>query len=95
MKAKAKSGAFSDDTKNEVFLKTSLSNALTCPICKGYMEPAKAASYDHVVKKADGGSAGAAPTHSATPESKGNNPFTREPHHPNRIKARPCGRYAA
>jgi hypothetical protein len=60
MKAKAKGGAFSDDTKNEVFLKTSLSNALTCPICQGYMEPAKAASYDHVVKKADGGRAGAA-----------------------------------
>lgn len=55
MKAKPKSINFSDDTKSHVFLITSLGSALKCPICKGYLEPAKAASYDHVTGKAHGG----------------------------------------
>lgn len=55
VKAKPKKGAITDDTKAQVFLSTAMANALTCPLCKGYMEPAKSASYDHIIKKSDGG----------------------------------------
>jgi HNH endonuclease len=32
-----------------------LSNAMKCPICKGYLDPAKSASYDHIDRVQDGG----------------------------------------
>lgn len=46
---------FSDDTKNSVFLSTALATAPKCPICNGYLDPGKSVSYDHVLRKQDGG----------------------------------------
>lgn len=41
---------FSDDVKSEVFIYTALSSAMKCPICKGYLDPDKSVSYDHIVR---------------------------------------------
>lgn len=46
---------FTDANKSAAFLKASLSQALTCPICDGYLDPTKAVSYDHDVPKKAGG----------------------------------------
>lgn len=46
---------FSDDAKSSAFLREALKTALRCPICGGYMDPSKSASYDHVVRRQDGG----------------------------------------
>ena len=46
---------FSEDTKSAIFIKTALKSALRCPICNGYLDPAKSVSYDHVTEKAVGG----------------------------------------
>ena len=46
---------FSDDAKSSAFLRDALKQALRCPLCEGYLDPAKSISYDHIVRKADGG----------------------------------------
>lgn len=46
---------FSEDTKSSAFLREAFKQALVCPICGGYLDPSKSASYDHIVRKADGG----------------------------------------
>lgn len=46
---------FSDDAKASAFLREALKTALKCPICDGYMDPSKSASYDHIKRKQDGG----------------------------------------
>lgn len=46
---------FSTSTKSAIFLKQSLRTASKCPVCKGLLDPAKAASYDHIQPKRDGG----------------------------------------
>ncbi len=46
---------FNDETKSEIFLRKSLESAMVCPICKGYIDTTKSASYDHVTKVQDGG----------------------------------------
>lgn len=46
---------FSDDTKSAIFIRQALSNAMKCPICKGYLDPAKSGSYDHIQRVQDGG----------------------------------------
>lgn len=46
---------FSEDAKSSAFLKQAFAQALLCPICKGYLDPAKSASYDHIERKEDGG----------------------------------------
>lgn len=46
---------FSDDAKSSAFLRESLKQAIHCPLCGGYLDPAKSASYDHIERKADGG----------------------------------------
>jgi hypothetical protein len=46
---------FSEDTKSAVFIKTALKSAIRCPICDGYLDPAKSVSYDHVKEKVVGG----------------------------------------
>lgn len=52
----SKPGAdFSDDAKSSAFLRQAFKQALRCPICEGYLDPAKSASYDHVLRKQDGG----------------------------------------
>ena len=55
-KIENKPGAdFSDDAKTSTFLQLAMKSALKCPICNGYIDPAKSVSYDHVVRKQDGG----------------------------------------
>lgn len=52
----SKPGAnFSDDTKSSAFLRQAFAQAIRCPICTGYLDPAKSASYDHIMRKEDGG----------------------------------------
>lgn len=46
---------FSDDAKSSVFVKESLRSALKCPICNGFLDTNKSASYDHIIRKEDGG----------------------------------------
>lgn len=55
----SKPGAdFTEDVKTSAFLRDALKQALRCPICEGYLDPAKSISYDHIVRKADGGLGG-------------------------------------
>ncbi|MGE4306859.1 MAG: HNH endonuclease, partial [Novosphingobium sp.] len=52
----SKPGAdFTDDAKSSAFLRESLRQALKCPLCGGYLDPTKSASYDHIIRKIDGG----------------------------------------
>jgi hypothetical protein len=46
---------FSDDDKSEIFISKALSNALTCTVCGGKLDPNKSVSYDHVMRLRDGG----------------------------------------
>jgi Protein of unknown function DUF262 len=46
---------FSEDTKSEVFISIALKSAMKCPICNGYLDPEKSISYDHLMRKQDGG----------------------------------------
>lgn len=46
---------FNEDTKNSAFLRQAFAQALKCPICGGFLDPAKSVSYDHIVRKEDGG----------------------------------------
>lgn len=46
---------FSEDTKSAVFITTALKTAIRCPVCNGYLDPAKSVSYDHIIEKASGG----------------------------------------
>ena len=48
---------FSNDAKSHVFIQTALASAVKCPICHGYMDPAKSVSYDHMHRVQDGGTA--------------------------------------
>lgn len=46
---------FSDDDKSQIFISKALSNALTCTVCGGKLDPNKSVSYDHIVPVRDGG----------------------------------------
>jgi hypothetical protein len=46
---------FSDDVKSKTFIEKSLDSAMKCEICVGYLDPQKSISYDHDVRKQDGG----------------------------------------
>jgi hypothetical protein len=46
---------FSDDTKSAIFLQEALKKAMQCNICEGYLDPAKAVSYDHITPRREGG----------------------------------------
>ena len=46
---------FDEDAKNSAFLKQAFAQALRCPICEGFLDPAKSVSYDHIKRKEDGG----------------------------------------
>lgn len=48
----------SKETKSEIYLRTSLAQAVRCPICGGYLYPKKSVSYDHVTPKREGGGSG-------------------------------------
>lgn len=71
----SKPGAdFSDDAKSSAFLRAALHQALRCPICEGYLDPAKSISYDHIVRKQDGGDGSdqnCQPTHPYCNSTKG------------------------
>jgi hypothetical protein len=47
--------AFTRETKSAIYLRDSLSAAIKCPICGGFLEPANSASYDHDTPVRDGG----------------------------------------
>jgi len=46
---------FSDDDKSQIFITKALSNALTCSVCGGMLDPHKSVSYDHITRVRDGG----------------------------------------
>jgi len=46
---------FNDTSRAAILIRDSLRSAMKCPICKGSLEPALSASYDHIVRKQDGG----------------------------------------
>jgi hypothetical protein len=46
---------FSEETKSAAFIALALDSALKCPICNGYLDPAKSVSYDHITRRRDGG----------------------------------------
>nr|WP_288807962.1 DUF262 domain-containing protein [uncultured Sphingobacterium sp.] len=46
---------FSDEIKSQTFIASALKAALKCPICGGYLDPEKSVSYDHIMRKQDGG----------------------------------------
>lgn len=49
---------FSDEARSSAFVRESLRVALKCPICGSFMDTSKSASYDHIVRKEDGGRGG-------------------------------------
>lgn len=46
---------FSDETKSKIFIQSTLKQSLKCPLCKGYIDTNKSASYDHIIRRSDGG----------------------------------------
>lgn len=46
---------FSKDDKSSIFLNQAINSAIRCPICNGYMEPSKSATFDHMVPLREGG----------------------------------------
>ncbi len=46
---------FNDETKSKTFLDRALDSAIKCPICKGYLDPEKSVSYDHIVRRREDG----------------------------------------
>jgi Protein of unknown function DUF262 len=55
LQEKAVSQNFTDSGKSAAFLNVALKSAIKCPICDGYLEPAMSVSYDHKIRKQDGG----------------------------------------
>ncbi|MBU2926146.1 DUF262 domain-containing protein [Colwellia sp. 1_MG-2023] len=44
-----------DEQKSKLFINVALNNALTCPICNGYLDVDKSVSYDHIQRVREGG----------------------------------------
>lgn len=55
LREKVEGKTFSDASKSAIVIRQSLSTAMKCPICKGRLEPALSLSFDHVVRREDGG----------------------------------------
>jgi hypothetical protein len=53
--ARTTAAEFSEHTKSKTFIKTALQGAPRCAICDGYLDPEKSLSYDHKLRKRDGG----------------------------------------
>ncbi|WP_206683205.1 HNH endonuclease [Neptunicella marina] len=49
------SSKISDEQKSKLFINVALNNAITCPICKGYLDVDKSVSYDHIQRVREGG----------------------------------------
>ncbi|OGV71071.1 MAG: hypothetical protein A2283_21430 [Lentisphaerae bacterium RIFOXYA12_FULL_48_11] len=47
--------SFSDEVKSETFIRKALENTVKCAICGGYLDPAKSVSYDHIIRRREGG----------------------------------------
>lgn len=47
--------SFSTETKSAIYLHQSLASALKCPICDGLVDANKSVSYDHIIRKSEGG----------------------------------------
>jgi hypothetical protein len=52
---KTRSANFSDDAKSKIFIQSALKHSMKCPLCFGYIDTNKSASYDHIIRKEDGG----------------------------------------
>lgn len=46
---------FNAETKSKTFLDRALESAIKCPICKGYLDPEKSVSYDHIIRQREEG----------------------------------------
>jgi len=55
LREKVESKDFSDTSKSSIFLNTALKHSVKCGICGGYLEPSMSVSYDHVIRKSEGG----------------------------------------
>lgn len=49
---------FSDNVKSETFIRKALDSSVKCSICKGFLDPTKSVSYDHIKRRRDGGGSG-------------------------------------
>ncbi|SHF90304.1 hypothetical protein SAMN02745753_02839 [Marinomonas polaris DSM 16579] len=49
------SSKISDEQKSKLFINVALKNALTCPVCNGYLDVDKSVSYDHIQRVREGG----------------------------------------
>ena len=54
-KQKVENKNFSDEAKSSIFLREGFKSSIKCSICQGYLEPATSGSYDHIVRKSEGG----------------------------------------
>lgn len=52
---KATGTDFSDDTKGRIFIKMALASSYKCAICGGYLDVTKSVSFDHLLRKREGG----------------------------------------
>ena len=52
---KSDSTLFSDESKSRIFINTALKSSIKCEICQGYIDTEKSVSYDHIIRKQDGG----------------------------------------
>ncbi len=52
---KSQSKEFGSETKSMIYIRESLKNAILCPGCKGYVDPSKSVSYDHILPVREGG----------------------------------------
>jgi hypothetical protein len=57
----------SDNAKASAFLKQAAQSMIKCPICGGALDPMKSVSFDHIVRKQDGGTGDAGNTQLAHP----------------------------
>lgn len=55
VKAIQTSPKFTEDTKSMIFLQSALAGAVRCAICDAYLDPGKSLSYDHILRRAEGG----------------------------------------
>tara|TARA_R110002072_G_C7928000_1_gene531480 strand:- start:180 stop:1751 length:1572 start_codon:yes stop_codon:yes gene_type:complete len=56
---KRASSRISREEKSKVFIHIALKNAITCPICSGYLDTEKSVSYDHITRVRENGTGGA------------------------------------
>ena len=56
LREKVEGKSFSDTAKSTILIREALQSAIRCPICQGLIEPSMSVSYDHIMRKQDGGS---------------------------------------